>query len=162
VAFEFYVTIEASKQGKLQGESPRDRKGDKLTGLAFHYSVGSPRDTASGMAMGKRIHQPVSFVKEWGAASPQLFTALTTNEPLKTVLFEFVRTNDSGEEYVFHTIKLLNAVINEIEQYVDLDSTRGQSGASGPLEKVTMSFQRIELENIDGKTSATDDLKGQR
>ncbi len=31
-----------------------------------------PRDAASGQASGKRQHKPVEFVKEWGAATPQL------------------------------------------------------------------------------------------
>lgn len=30
------------------------------------------RESASGMPTGKRQHAPVTFVKEWGAASPQL------------------------------------------------------------------------------------------
>jgi hypothetical protein len=34
--------------------------------------VQSPRDSASGMASGRRQHAPVKFVKEWGAATPQL------------------------------------------------------------------------------------------
>lgn len=33
----------------------------------------APRDAASGQATGKRQHAPVTFVKEWGASSPQLF-----------------------------------------------------------------------------------------
>lgn len=32
----------------------------------------SPRDAASGMPTGKRQHAPVTFVKEWGPATPQL------------------------------------------------------------------------------------------
>ena len=35
----------------------------------------APRDSASGMATGKRQHGPVTFVKEWGAATPQLAAA---------------------------------------------------------------------------------------
>jgi type VI secretion system secreted protein Hcp len=162
MAYEFYVTVEGSKQGKLKGESPRESHRDKLPGLGFHYSVGSPRDAGSGLATGRRTHQPVSFVKEWGAASPQLFTALTTNEVLKSVLFEFVRTNDNGEEYVFHTVKLSDARVTDIEQYVDLATVQGPSTDTLPLEKIAFTFQRIELENVDGKTSAIDDLKGQR
>lgn len=36
------------------------------------YRVTGPRDAASGQASGKRMHKPVTFVKEWGAATPQL------------------------------------------------------------------------------------------
>jgi type VI secretion system secreted protein Hcp len=160
MAYEFYVTVEGSKQGKLKGESPRESHRDKVTGISLHYSVSSPREAGSGLATGRRTHQPVWFVKEWGAATPQLFQALSTNEVLKSVLFEFVRTNDNGEEYVFHTIKLSDARVTEIEQYVDLATTQPQD--LGPLEKVSFTFQRIELENRDGKTMAIDDWHSQR
>ncbi|WP_332811403.1 hypothetical protein [Sphingomonas sp.] len=36
-----------------------------------HYII-SPRDAATGQASGKRTHKPVTFVKEWGPATPQL------------------------------------------------------------------------------------------
>jgi hypothetical protein len=35
-------------------------------------SIVSPRDAASGQATGKRMHKPMTIVKEWGAASPKL------------------------------------------------------------------------------------------
>lgn len=41
----------------------------KVTNAAY---IVSPRNSASGMATGKRQYAPVKFVKEWGAASPQL------------------------------------------------------------------------------------------
>ena len=93
MAYEFYVSIEGTKQGKFKGESTREAHRDKIPALAFSYEVTSPRDVATGQASGRRQHGPVTFVKAWGAASPQLFQALTTNEVLKTVLFEFVGTN---------------------------------------------------------------------
>ncbi|MEO7601864.1 MAG: hypothetical protein ABIS39_01165 [Sphingomicrobium sp.] len=39
---------------------------------AAHYTVKSPRDSASGMASGKRMHKPFTLVTEWGAATPEL------------------------------------------------------------------------------------------
>lgn len=36
------------------------------------YTIISPRDSASGLPTGKRQHKPMTFVKEWGAASPEL------------------------------------------------------------------------------------------
>ena len=152
MAYEFYVTVEGTKQGKLKGESDREAHADKLTGLSFHYSVGSPRDAASGMATGRRTHQPVSFVKEWGAATPQLSQALTTNESFKSVLFEFVKTerqrrgarlpHDQAGQRADHR-----------DRAVRRAGTPGsQAGDTGPLEKISFTFQRIEIENIDGQT----------
>jgi hypothetical protein len=41
----------------------------KLTGASY---VIAPRDPASGMATGRRQYRPITIVKEWGAASPEL------------------------------------------------------------------------------------------
>lgn len=62
--------------GDLDGDGRADDAILKLTctGGALkeaHYII-SPRDSATGQASGKRMHKPVTFVKEWGAATPQL------------------------------------------------------------------------------------------
>ena len=155
MAAEFYVTIEGTKQGALTGESTRAKHEGSLDGLAFHYSVAHPRDAGSGMATGRRIHQPITFVKQWGAASPQIFQALVTNETIKSAVFEFVRTDENGEEVVFHTIKVSSARVTEIEQFID-DSAAAQDTKG--LEKISLVFQRIEIENVAGQTSAIDDF----
>lgn len=41
----------------------------KLTHASY---VLTPRDAASGLPTGKRQHSPMTIVKEWGAASPEL------------------------------------------------------------------------------------------
>jgi hypothetical protein len=62
--------------GDLDGDGKADDAILKLTCVGgalkeAHYVI-SPRDTATGQASGKRMHKPVTFVKEWGAATPQL------------------------------------------------------------------------------------------
>jgi type VI secretion system secreted protein Hcp len=164
MSFEFYMVIEGTTQGKFKGTSPRDAFKDKTPCLAFNYGVISPRDSHTGQASGKRQHQPLSIVKEWDAATPQIFQALTRNEVLKSVSFEFVRTNPNGEEYVYHTIKLLNATVSQIEQYVH-DVSKGTTSAKNDvleLEKVSFTFQEIQLDNVDGKTAASDNWHGNK
>ena len=39
---------------------------------AVYHTVKSPRDAASGMASGKRMHRPFTIIKEWGASTPML------------------------------------------------------------------------------------------
>ena len=158
MATEFYVAVEGSRQGRFKGESVRDDHRDQLTGVSFHYAVTSPRDVASGQSSGRRQHQPVVFVKEWGPASPQLFQALVTNEQLKTVRFEFVRAATSGDEVVFQTVQLTNASITGIEQYLNGEPDPPPDPRA--LEKVSLTFQQIEITNVAGQTSAVDDIRG--
>src|SRR3954449_4057130 len=168
MAYEFYITIDGQKQGKFKGEGGRAAGGgedgengrglgrDKIAGIRFVSEASSPRDVATGHATGKRTHKPIIITKEWGAASPQLFQALVNNENLKTVLFEFVKTNSIGEEEIYHTIKLTNAAVSNIKSYLDLTDTSGDAYDAHELEDVSFVFQKIEMENREGKTQAVD------
>jgi hypothetical protein len=51
---------------------------------AAQYQVTSPRDWAAGQASGKRMHKPITVVKEWGPATPQLM-AMKTGYDIKKV-----------------------------------------------------------------------------
>ena len=157
MAYEFYVRVEGTKQGPFKGETPREKHQGAIPGISFHYNVRSPRDAANGQASGKRQHHPVAMVKAWGPSTPQFFQALCTNETLKSVLFEFVKTDPNGEEYVYHSVKLVNAAVVEIEQYLDGETKQDQSHDVHGLERIHFAFQRIEMENKDGKTMAVDD-----
>jgi type VI secretion system secreted protein Hcp len=158
VAYEFYVRVKGQKQGDFKNETPREKRQGKIPGLAFAYEVSSPRDAATGQASGKRTHQPVTFVKAWGASSPQFFQALTTNELLPSVLFEFVATDPNGEEYVRDTVKLTNATVSRLRRWLDRpDQPASPWPYVRPLEEISFTFQRIELESKDGKTMAVDD-----
>jgi type VI secretion system secreted protein Hcp len=156
MAYEFYMTIEGTKQGKFKGESIRDKHKDKLEGLAFEWKVQSPRDIATGQASGKRQHLPIKVTKEWGAASPQIFHALCTNEVLKSVLFEFIRTTAEGAEEIHHTIKLTNATISELHPYIGMAKHEERTDVH-ELEEVSFTYQKIEIENKIAKTMAVDD-----
>ena len=165
MAYEFYLTIDGTTQGKFKGESPKQGQTQKIPGLNFQYEVISPRDAATGRASGKRQHKPITFVKEWGAATPQLFQALVSNEVLKTVKFEFLQIDKgTGQEIVFYTIQLTNASVSAIKQFTDAPS--GEGGASAKytssqgnheFEAISLTFQKIEVQHTVGKTAAQDD-----
>lgn len=75
----YYLDVNA---GDLDGDGLADGAylklvcaGGQLRDAAYEIKS---RDAASGMATGKRMHKPVTFVKEWGPASPQLMAAKPT------------------------------------------------------------------------------------
>lgn len=158
-AYEFYVTIEGTKQGKFRGESMRRSGDNKMSGVRFQYEVKAPRDIATGQASGKRQHGPIIITKPWGIVSPQLFQALVTNEVLKSVFIEFMRTSPEGARYQYQTIKLTNATISSIRQYANV-ANPGEPVNPGELEDIAFTFQKIEITNQDGKTMAMDNLGG--
>lgn len=156
MAYEFYITIEGAKQGKFKGESDRQAHKDKMPGFSYESAVLSPRDSATGQSTGKRAHQPVTVRKKVGAGSPQIAQALASNESLKSVLFEFVRTTGDGKEQVFYTVKLTNATISSHRIYLPeiTDSDKAKLDLS---EEVQFTFQKIEWEHKVAKTMASDD-----
>ncbi len=156
MAYEFYVSIEGSKQGKFKGESKRKAHKDKIVGLQFDYSVDVPHEAGSGMATGKRKHSPVKLVKRWDAATIQIFQACVTGETLKSVLFEFVRAGPKGTESLFYTVKLTNARIVSIRQMAGIPR-EGVDSDSHELEEVSFTFQKIELQYTSGGLIAIDD-----
>lgn len=69
-----YLAIEA---GDLDGDGAPDDAylklmcdGPRVSGA--WYQVKGPRDSGSGLASGKRMHKPLTIIKEWGASTPQL------------------------------------------------------------------------------------------
>lgn len=164
MAYEFYVTIEGTRQGAFKGESVREAHKDKIAGLSYSHEITSPRDIATGQASGKRQHGPITITKEWGPSSPQLFQALVTNEVLKSVFFEFIHTTPDGLEEVYHTIKLVNATVAKIRQSTGGGGAESAGSAktsasydTHELEDISFTYQRIEVENKPGQTSADDD-----
>lgn len=167
MAFEYYMQVVGTKQGAMKGESPRKEHTKKVPCIDFNYQVDSPKDIATGQASGKRQHKPVTITKEWGPSTPQLFQALCTNEVLKSVLFEFYKTDANGIEVNYYNIKLTNATVSRIEQSTGFpDAAHGSSAASAKhnahydtheLERVSFTFQKIEVEHKLAKVLIVDD-----
>ena len=161
---DFYVLIEGTKQGLFANESVRSSHANRVVGLNFNYLVKVPRDAATGALSGKRQHAPVVLTKEWGAASPQLFQALFSNEVLKSVVFEFYQTSQTtGAEELAILVKLTNATVVEIHQYSagaeSAASAKHTSSVNTPrLEDVSFMFGGIEIQHLAGKTMAVDQL----
>jgi type VI secretion system secreted protein Hcp len=109
-----------------------------LTGLT--HEITSPRDPASGLPTGKRIHKPITITKELDRTTPLLLNALVSNETLTTVLIGLLR---NGQQVA--TIKLTNA---SISNYV----------THGLTEKWSFTYQKIEWTWLgDGGVVASDD-----
>jgi type VI secretion system secreted protein Hcp len=166
-AYNVMVSVKGTKQGQFKGESAHagGANKDKIDAIGFTFEIGSPRDAATGQVSGKRQYKPLQITKMLGAASPQFFQALTTNEVLQSVTLEFTKTNANGEEFIFYTIKLTNATIASIRQHTaDTDAGEGAASAkhtgaasAQQIEDITISFQKIEITNNESKTMAVDD-----
>ena len=57
--------------------------------IAVNHEVVSPRDPASGLPTGKRQHKPFTFVAELDRTFPFWQQALSRNDTIKTMKFDF-------------------------------------------------------------------------
>lgn len=152
----FYVTIVGAQQGQFRKESTNPKHRPAIMGLRFSMETATPFDAATGKLSAKHQHQPITFSKAWGAASPQILRALVTNEVLTSVLFEFVRTDPSAIEDVFQTITLESAQVVDFKRSIDPHSPAA-SGGGQFLEDVTLTYGKIMLEDMGAKTTVFDD-----
>jgi type VI secretion system secreted protein Hcp len=150
-----FITISGQVQGTFAGDGSGGKNKDRIRIYSYAFSGQSLRDPATGHASGKRQYHPVVVTKEWGAASPQIWTAFATNELLTEVLIEFIGTNPHGLEQVDHSIKLTNTTITEVRDYTERvpppDGTEMR-----PLDEVSFVFEKIEMHDKSGK-EFTDD-----
>ena len=135
-----FMEAKGSKQGVIPGAAPDGR----IPVLSLRHQVTAPHDAATGIATGKRIHQPLTISKAVDKSTPMLYAALTTNETLPKVTIKWYR----GSENYFIT-ELTNATINSIEV---------KPGTPGGLvEEVSFSYQRISWTSLPDNHQAMDD-----
>lgn len=145
-ALDLFVKIEPAKSPAPKGESVLLGREAWIPAESFDYQVTTPTDPATGLASGKTRFGFVSFVKTWGASSPQLFQLLSTNETLKSVIFEFTRPSATTAE-IFYRVTLSNARIVNLRQ--EFDRNGGQ-----PSDSISLAYQTILVESVTGRTSA--------
>lgn len=151
-----FVEIKGQKQGQFRGESLQSSRAAKwMDVLSFKESVSVPVDSASGQATGRRKHDQVCFTKHWGAASPQIFNAVVTNEVLPEVQFEFTKPEANGQGNPFETVKLVNAVITQDRQQLGVEG-EAPGHTTEYFEEVCFTYQKIEITNGDAHTTSQD------
>lgn len=87
-AHEGKLYLKVQSTGDLDGDGVADEGVLRLDCAAGQVRaadyIQAPRDVATGQASGKRTHKPVTFIKEWGATTPQL-TAMKPTYDVKKV-----------------------------------------------------------------------------
>ncbi len=142
-AVNAYMTIDGSAQGAFKGDSAR--MGATGGAIALTSVVRAPKDTASGMATGRRQHGTITIVREIDRASPMLAQALSTNESLRQVAITFQGAGAGAEKTkTAQKIVMTNVLITGIRKV-------------GSSESITLDYETIEVTYISGGKTATDD-----
>jgi type VI secretion system secreted protein Hcp len=156
VALTAYLRVVGTKQGEIKGSVTQKGREGRIAVIAMSHEFLSPRDPATGMATGKRMHKPLVVTKEMDRASTGLRSMLIGNEVAKDWELQFFRPAPTGQETQYLTIRLTNAGISSIEMTMP-NNKRADLAGLETYEDVEFVYQKIEWTWVDGGLIATDD-----
>jgi type VI secretion system secreted protein Hcp len=161
MALNAYLKLKGQKQGDIKGSVTQKGREGTILVFAVDHSIISPRDPASGLPTGKRMHKPIKITKEVDKASVPLYSALVTNENLPQWELKFWKPKSSsqsgtGTNVQYYTIKLTNANVASI--HLVKPNTKDSTLHTLPdYEEVEFTYQKIEWTWTDGGVTAMDD-----
>lgn len=131
------------KLGDIKGEAAGRSQGEAIEIESWSWGTSQPsRDAASGMASGKRQHQPLTVVKKLDKASPVLQEAYKKQSPLPSVIVYLPSQPPTKvgqvESYLKYEMK---------EVLVSSYSTGGSTDA--PTETVSFNYTKIDVMPAD-------------
>jgi type VI secretion system secreted protein Hcp len=130
----------------IHGESAQTSLGREgsIECFAYEHAVSTAREAGSGMATGRRQHQPLLVRKPIDRASPLIMKALSENQVIEAT-FRFYRPDPSGDGTTQHffTVGIKQARVTGIKQFVP-DVLDPAAAGEPPQEEVTFTFASIQ------------------
>jgi type VI secretion system secreted protein Hcp len=161
MALNAYLKLKGQKQGEIKGSVTQKGRENKIMVIAVSHSIVSPRDHASGLPTGKRMHKPLVITKEVDKSSPLLYNLLTHNENIsKWKLEHWIPQLDAkrgvGGEVQHYTVELLNANVASID-FRMANNKHPDLMKFELYEEISFTYQKITWTWNDGGITADDD-----
>jgi type VI secretion system secreted protein Hcp len=137
-----HMELEGMKQGKIEGSCDMQGREGTVLVFAMNHDIHIPRDPQTGLGSGKRIHGPLTVVKEYDKASPKLYQALCTGEHMKNVKLKWYRINPQGNEEHYFTHLLEDAIVVEIKPYMPIAFLK-ENEPYRHMEEVSFTYSKI-------------------
>ncbi|MAK90356.1 MAG: type VI secretion system tube protein Hcp [Oceanospirillaceae bacterium] len=149
MALPGYMTITAETQGTLEGECGLENREGAIVVLACTHAIKLPTDK-NGLTSGRRMHMPITILKDIDRTSPMLYQALGQSELLTEVRIDWYRIDSAGMEELYYSQILKNAQIVAIDFEVEY-TPEGASSRLGHMEKVSFIYDSITwIHDVDG------------
>ena len=148
-----FCKFEGQVQGIIRAGNTIKGQEDTIAVLSLASGLSTPFDLGSGLPTGRRVHEPLTIVKNLDKASPLLFLVAIQNENLKQVDCVFYRTevNGAGVLTPYFRVKLQNARI------VENDVSGSAQVNAGMRETIRIAYERILVEALPNGPSAEDE-----
>ncbi len=161
MALQAYLTLSGQKQGPIRGSITQKGLEGTIGIIAAQHSIVSPRDPASGLPTGKRMHRPFVLTKEIDRSTPLLYQAFAANENLPQWELKFFTPQPGGApDLQFYTVHLTNANLAAIE--FTMPNIRDPALANlADYEQLTFTYQKIDWVWNDVPVIALDEWEAQ-
>jgi type VI secretion system secreted protein Hcp len=156
MALNAYLKLKGQKTGEIKGSVTQKGREGKIMVIAMSHEIISPRDPASGLPTGKRMHKPMLITKELDKATPLLYNVLVNNENVQEWELQFWRPSATGAEQQHFTVKLTNGNIASIAQRMP-NNKNPELMKYETYEEIAFTYQKIEWTWTDGGITAMDD-----
>ena len=147
----------------INGESTQTSLGreNSIECVYFESGVITAREAGSGMATGRRQHQPLLIRKRIDKSTPLIAKALCNNEKIQAK-FKFFRPSPTGDGTTqqFYTVELENGRV-ATQKLVNPDVIVPATATEPPLEEVSFVFHTIEWTYTNGGISHEDTWNAQ-
>src|SRR5215831_12661107 len=143
MALAAYLSIVAERQGPISGSVTQKGREKKILVIAVQHEIVAPRDPQSGIPTGKRMHKPLTIIKELDASSPALYDILCTNENIREARLEFWTATPTGQEKQHYTVELTNANISTIA-FKMANIRQPKLARLAEYEEVSFTYQKIQ------------------
>jgi type VI secretion system secreted protein Hcp len=155
MALNAYLNLKGQKSGDIKGSVTQKGREGKIMIIAVSHEIVSPRDPASGLPTGKRMHKPLVITKELDKSSPLLYNVLVNNENITEWQLQFWQPSATGAEKQHFTIKLTNANIASIAMRLP-NNKHPDLMKFETYEEIAFTYQKIEWTWMDGGITAED------
>jgi type VI secretion system secreted protein Hcp len=158
-----YLGATGQKTGQVKGSCTQKGREGLVPVIAVSHSIISPRDAASGLPSGKRMHKPYVITAELGQDAPLWYSILCTNENISkwelqywTTAFQADRTQSTGVEMQYFTVKLTNASVCSID-FRMANNKHPELMKFNEYLEIAFVYQKIEWTWTKGGITAGDD-----
>lgn len=106
-----HMELTGENQGQIEGSVTMQGRENSILIEAMEHEIYIPRDPQSGLATGKRVHNPLIITKVFDKSSPKLYQALCTGEHMTEIVIKWYRIDPTGSEEHYFTTTLEDAIV---------------------------------------------------
>jgi|GEM_PF-5954145 len=155
---QILMMAKGNRQGDFRGNSEDSQSRNKIVVNGFSFSENLQPNNSPLNLSSNYQHEGIKINTAMDGSSLQFFNAFSSNESLEIEIDFYGPTKSSGSALI-QTIKLKNAKVTAIHQsagnLVQTSSTNSNERSS-MIATITLSYQRMDMENLVDKISFMD------